>query len=149
MTETWVDGINVCKSIVTWFWLTSASDSWLSSLLAAVPTSLYLLCPYNSSVPLKLLKSIVHCSMEKNTWWKKAVWVRQVCVEMCVAGLGLCSVCVRLSCVGVDVSASCRWRTLHRTPSKRKQKNREGEPSGGGIKGRFPPLFPHAATSQW
>ncbi|CAB1419823.1 unnamed protein product [Pleuronectes platessa] len=29
------------------------------------------------------------------------------------------------------------------------QKSREGGPRGRGIKGRFSPLFPHAATSQW
>lgn len=36
-----------------------------------------------------------------------------------------CVLCACLfSCVGVDMLASCRCRTLHRTPSKRRQKNR-------------------------
>lgn len=34
--------------------------------------------------------------------------------------------------VGVDLSASCCWRTLHRPPSKRKQRDGAGDASGGG-----------------
>lgn len=37
-----------------------------------------------------------------------------------------------LSCVGVDVSASCCCRALHRPPSKRKQKGRSQRHEGGG-----------------